>query len=110
MKARITREEEVQQITRFHGKVGSEAIYTLLERQFAVLTSRAQILLGLCGIMITTTGFSGRMIAGTNPLAQLMIIVAMGTVLVAATITVRGLLKLKWLTQFPAHDHQEWLE
>jgi hypothetical protein len=110
MKARLTRDEEVQQITRFHGELGAGAIYTLLERQFAVLTSRAQILLGLCGIMITTTGFSGRMIAGTNPLAQLMIIIAMGTVLVAATITVRGLLKLKWLTQFPAANTEEWLE
>ncbi len=110
MKQRLTRDEEVRQIISFHGPLESGSIYTLLERQFAVLTSRAQILLGLCGIMITTTGFSGRMIAGTNPLAQFMIIVAMATVLVAATITVRGLLKLNWLTQFPADNHQEWLE
>jgi hypothetical protein len=110
MKKPLTREEEVRQITSFHGTQGPDAIYALLERQFAVLTSRAQILLGLCGIMITTTGFSGRMIAGTNPLAQVTIICAMATVLVAATVAVRGLLKLSWLTQFPASDHKEWLE
>ncbi len=107
--AKLTREEEINQILSFHGAAGEGAVYTLLERQFAVLTSRAQILLTLCGILITTTGFSGRMIAGTNPVAQVMIIAAMGTVLIAATMTVRGLLKLNWLTQFPASDHRQWL-
>ncbi|MGB7156722.1 MAG: hypothetical protein WBD40_01570 [Tepidisphaeraceae bacterium] len=39
-----------------------------------VLHNRAQVLLALCGIVVTTTGFSGRLVAGTNAAAQWLII------------------------------------
>jgi hypothetical protein len=105
----ITREQEIQQILKYHGQTGAGPVYALMERQFLVISGRAQILIGICGIMITTTGFSGRMIAGTNPVAQVLIMAAMGTVLLAATITVRCLLNLNWLTQIHGDDIEHWL-
>jgi len=61
-------------------------VMTILERQFVVLHNRAQVLLTLCGIVISTTGFSGRVIAGTNRLAQILIVAGVGLVLVSAAV------------------------
>lgn len=81
----------------------------MLERQFAVLHNRAQVLLGFCGIVITTTGFSGRIIAGTNLTAQLAIIMGLLFVLASACTVVWGVLHLRWLTLQPGDTPQEWL-
>lgn len=81
----------------------------MLERQFAVLHNRAQVLLGFCGIVITTTGFSGRIIAGTNLTAQLAIIMGLLFVLASACTVVSGVLHLRWLTLQPGDTPEEWL-
>jgi len=75
-------------------------LLAMLERQFAVLHNRAQVLLGLCGVLITTTGFSGRIIAGTNRLAQWSIILGLAAGLVAAGVSVWGVLRLQWIPQY----------
>ncbi|MBI1336194.1 MAG: hypothetical protein GC164_04440 [Phycisphaera sp.] len=85
------------------------AIMAMLERQFAVLHNRAQVLLGLCGIVISTTGFSGRIIAGTNRLAQALIILGVTGVLAAAGIVSWGVLHLRWLSQQPGELPDGWL-
>ena len=86
-----------------------ERIAMMLERQFGVLHARAQVLLGLCGIVITTTGFSGRLIAGTNLFAQVLIIAGVMLVMVAAIMVVSGVLHLNWLTQHPGEDFDAWV-
>jgi hypothetical protein len=85
-------------------------IMAMLERQFAVLHNRAQVLLTLCGIVISTTGFSGRLVAGTNRQAQLCIIVGVGLILLAAIVCSWGVLHLRWLTMQRGVDIREWLE
>ena len=105
-------EKEADQILRIYGgcKDGQYAdanpkdITSLLERQFAVLTSRAQMLLGLSGIVITTTGFSGRAIASTGLLAQWLIVSGIFFVLSGAVAIVWGILRLNWVTQLVGSD------
>lgn len=100
-------EQEADQILQIYGgcKEGNygdanpKEITSLLERQFAVLTGRAQMLLGLSGIVITTTGFSGRAIASTGLLAQWLIVSGIFFVLSGAVAIVWGILRLNWVTQ-----------
>lgn len=77
---------------------------SLLERQFAVLTGRAQMLLGLSGIVITTTGFSGRAIASTGLWAQWFVVSGIFFVLAGAVAIVWGILQLNWVTQLVGSD------
>lgn len=86
-----------------------EPIMAMLERQFSVLHNRTQVMIGLCGVVITTTGFSGRIIAGTNFVAQLLIVNGISLVLLAAAVVVWSVLHLRWLTQQPGEDIRAWL-
>ena len=85
----LTRDQEADRILSVYVN-DLPNIMTMLERQFVVLHNRAQVLLTLCGIVISTTGFSGRVIAGTNPMAQFLIIAGVGLVLLLAAIVVWG--------------------
>jgi len=105
---RITLDDECARIAReFDSSFASTM--TMLERQFTVLHNRAQLLLTLCGIVISTTGFSGRVIAGTNSVAQWLIIVGIGLVLLSAVVVVSGVLHLRWLTLQPGENYVAWL-
>ena len=83
----LSRTEEADRILALYGD-DLPAVMTMLERQFVVLHNRAQVLLTLCGIVISTTGFSGRIIAGTNALAQVLIVGGVALVLLSAAIVV----------------------
>ena len=106
---RLSREEEANQILRMFDGQSVHEIMAMLERQFIVLHNRAQVLLGLSGVVITTTGFSGRLIAGTNRLAQIFIIAGVSLSLAAAAVVVGGVLHLWWLTQHPFQNTDKWL-
>lgn len=82
----------------------------MLERQFAVLHNRAQVALGLAGIVVSTTGFSGRLVAGTNVWAQWLIISGLALILASAAIVVWGVLHLRWLTMQCGETTEAWLD
>jgi len=107
----MTPEEEADQLMRLDPGGSTWRLLEFLERQFGVLHNRAQVLLGLSGVVVTVTGFSGRIIAGTHALAQGLIISGLVMTLLAAAVAVRGVLHLQWLTQFPlqAGDVRQWL-
>ncbi len=75
------------------------AAFELVERQLSVLVLRTQVLLSLCGIVITVTGFSGRAVAQTSDLARACIGSGILVVLAAALTAIGGVLRLRWLTQ-----------
>ncbi len=99
---------EIDRIIGFYGE-DFATIMAMLERQFTVLHNRAQVLLTLCGIVISTTGFSGRLIAGTNFAAQLLIILGIAFVLLATAVVSWSVLHLRWLTMQPGDDLRAWL-
>jgi len=76
----------------------SDAI-AVLERQFATLHNRAQVLFSFCGIVVTVTGFSGRLIAGTNRTAQVLIVAGLAVVIGCAFYIFRRVMTLRWVTQ-----------
>lgn len=73
--------------------------FEIVERQLAVVVLRTQVMLSLSGIVITVTGFSGRAVAQTGPLARLCISTGIFFVLAAAAVAISGVMRLKWLTQ-----------
>ncbi|HAI11264.1 MAG TPA: hypothetical protein DCM28_06130 [Phycisphaerales bacterium] len=101
---KLNTEQEYQRIITVYGKDDQLGALNLLERQLNTMTQRAQMLLGLCGIVITVTGFSGRIIAGTNRAAQLLIVSGVSITLISAALVVGGVMKLLWITQQPPHE------
>lgn len=83
--------------------------YQMIERQLGVLVLRTQVMLSLCGIVITVTGFSGRAIAQTSPLARYSIATGICVVLMAAIVAIWGVLRLQWLTQSIVSDTRAML-
>jgi membrane-bound ClpP family serine protease len=108
--AHLSRQDEARRILEVYGDDQFETIMAMLERQFAVLHNRAQVLLALCGVVITTTGFSGRLIAGTSVTAQALIIAGVALVLISAAVVVWGVLHLRWLTMQAGADVRQWLD
>ena len=104
----LARDAEARRILERYGD-DFPAIMAMLERQFAVLHNRAQVALGLAGIVVSTTGFSGRLVAGTNRLSQALIIGGLGLILASAAVVVRGVLHLRWLTMQGGDDTAQWL-
>ncbi|MDD3118727.1 MAG: hypothetical protein PHQ27_06085 [Victivallales bacterium] len=82
----------------------------LLDRQFTVLQTRAQVLVSIAGIVVTVTGFSGRIIAGTHIVGQLLVIAGLATVIAAAVYLVGRVLRVRWLTSLLAEESADRLE
>ncbi len=106
----LSRQEEARRLIDIYGSEDQRPIMDVIERQFMVLHHRSQVLLGLTGIVITTTGFSGRLIAGTNDLAKWLIISGVILVMAAAATVCFGVLHLCWLTQQPGDELEHWLD
>jgi hypothetical protein len=105
----LTREQEADRIIFICGQDHPGKMMDLMQQQFNVLSARSQVLLTLCGIVVTTTGFSGRLIAGTNRLAQGLVIAGVVLAMSAAVSVVGGVMHLNWLTQQPADLIRPWL-
>ncbi|MCA9551646.1 MAG: hypothetical protein KC933_16535 [Myxococcales bacterium] len=74
-------------------------LLTYLSGQLSVLKTQAQMLLGLSSVAITVTGFSGaHMIRAGRPAALLMV-VGIAFILAAATICIRSMGVIRWVTQ-----------
>ncbi len=105
----LTSEAEADRIIQEFGESSYLPIMEMLERHFLVLHNRAQVLLTLCGIIVSTTGFSGRNIAGTSTPAQVLVISGVLLVMIAAATVCWGVLHLRWLTMQPGQQLKDWL-
>lgn len=92
-----TPEEEARAILSLHGGDYAASV-SLVERQLNVLHTRAQVLVSFAGIVVTVTGFSGRLIAATDPLGQWSIIAGLVTVLVAAFWIFTKVMSIHWVS------------
>jgi hypothetical protein len=82
----------------------------LLEKQLNTLHLRAQVLMSLAGIVITVTGFSGRLIAATSPISQILVISGLATVLTSAVWVFSQVMGIKWVTMGLTENAAESLE
>ncbi len=83
------------------GLYGGDApkVMALLEQQLSSLANRAQMLLQLAGLTITVTGFSGASIARSGRLAAILVVSGLVVVLVGASLSMGGILRIRWTTQ-----------
>ncbi len=95
-----TPEEEADHLLAIY-EGNAATILSVLERQLSNLTGRAQMLLQLAGLTITVTGFSGTNIARTGQLAAILVVSGLVLVLMAASLSMGGILRLRWMTQLP---------
>lgn len=73
--------------------------FEMVQAQLSALVMRLQAILGLSSIVITVTGFSGRSVAQTSPIARVTVVGGLVLVLVAAAVGIGGVLRLRWSTQ-----------
>ncbi len=82
----------------------------MLEGQLNTLHARAQVLLSLAGVVVTVTGFSGRLVAGTNRFAQTAIILGLLFVLASAVWLFLRVTLVRWVTAEEGEEPEELLE
>lgn len=70
-----------------------------LSAQIGTVKTYAQVLVGLCGLTITVTGFSGAHMIRAGSASALLMAVGIGLVLVGLTLCIRTITQLRWVTQ-----------
>jgi len=103
-----TIEEESKEIFNYFQNNKIE-IYKMFENQFQVLYQRSQTLLSLAGIVITVTGFSGKIIAQTSFLSRISIVVGLFFVLLAGMLAIWGIIRIRFISQWFEGDTQSFI-
>lgn len=111
---RLTRDQECERILRACGAEPRE-VFFVLERQFRLLHNRAQVLLGICGVLVSTSIvlMTGKLL-GQPQLEHREIIIpllvgAAAAEIAAAAIVVGGVLRIRWITELPGDDTRAWI-
>lgn len=81
----------------YEGKLSS--CLEFLKQHFNVIQARSQLLLTICTLALTITGFSGPKIAQTNLVARYSMVLGITFVLAAMVILLLGGLRIRWVTQ-----------
>ncbi len=75
-----------------------------LAGQLGVLKHQAQMLLGLCGLAITVTGFSGSNMIQAGRASAIALVVGIGLILLGALGSLHSLMSVRWVTEDLAED------
>jgi hypothetical protein len=105
----MTPDEEAARITALVREDAARAV-SIVEAQLNVLHVRAQVLLSLAGVVITVTGFSGRLIAGTSEVAQGFLVSGLAVVLASAVWVFTRVMHIHWVTLDLTDDFTRSLE
>jgi hypothetical protein len=74
----------------------------MMTQQFSVLQSRVQLLLTLCTLTLTITGFSGPRIAASGPGARWALVIGIALVLLGLVLLLLSSLMVRFATQYLA--------
>jgi hypothetical protein len=74
-------------------------LVSLLSSQIGTVKTYAQVLVGLCGLVITVTGFSGAHMIRAGSLSAMLLAGGIAFVLVGLTLCIRTITQLRWVTQ-----------
>lgn len=98
MEPTVSVEDEASHLMQLYG---GDAVKVMgeIERQLGILMGRAQTLLSLAGLTITVTGFSGASIAHSGPVAAVLLVAGLVTVLLGASLSMGGILRIRWTSQ-----------
>jgi hypothetical protein len=98
-----TIEDEAQHLTALFADE-PRSLVSFLSGQLSVLKSQAQILMGLSGLVVTVTGFSGHNMVRAGPWPTAAMVVGVGFVLLAVVTTLRVMTQLRWVSQDLSDD------
>ena len=82
------------------------ALIGFLSQQLSVVKSQAQMLVGLCGLAITVTGFSGAHMIRAGSAAAISMVLGIALILVGLTLCLLSMSRLRWVTQDLCDDLQ----
>lgn len=99
----LSEDEEARRIVSLFGAQPFQLL-SYLSQQLAVVKTQAQQLIGLCGITITVTGFSGAHMINGGPVPSALLVLGIALILVAAVQSLRTLTDTRWVTQDLADD------
>lgn len=91
----------------YDGKLSS--CLEFLKQHFNVIQARSQLLLTICTLALTITGFSGPQIVQTNLFARYSMVLGIVFVLAAMLILLLGGLRIRWVSQMIAETPQATL-
>ena len=103
---KCTIEQEAESLSQFFGGDGPSAL-ALVERQLNAIHMRAQVVIGFAAVAVTTTGFSGRLIAGTSVVAQISIIAGLVIILSSCLSIFLRVLRVEWVISRYLHNDLE---
>lgn len=86
------------------------AAVAVAQKQLDVIYTRAQVLMSLAGMVVTVTGFSGRLIAGSSTLAQIFLVSGLFVTLGSAIWVFRRVMRVRWVTLMLSEDRDHALE
>lgn len=70
-----------------------------LSGQIATVKTYAQILVGLCGLTVTVTGFSGAHMIRSGSLAAGLMVAGIALVMIGLIVCIRTITALRWVSQ-----------
>lgn len=89
--------DEVKHLVRLY-EGNAPQLMTLLSSQLQVVKTQGQMLLGLCGITITVTGFSGHNMVRAGTFSTVCMVLGISIILVAIVLTLRALARILWVS------------
>jgi hypothetical protein len=112
----VTLAMECERILKVYGSGGYEQISVALDRQFSTLHNRAQLLLTICGVLISASVVvtTGRLLMASprfthQRFAGGLLALAGACEIAAAATIVGGVLQIRWITQQPGDDLPTWV-
>lgn len=112
---RMTVEQECDRLLEEYSR-DFERISNVLDRHFETIHDRAQLLLSICGVLISasvlvTTGrfIGGRIKFAGHQVTGLLLVMAGILDIAAAAIVVGWVLRIRWITRHPGEDVRSWL-
>jgi uncharacterized membrane protein YuzA (DUF378 family) len=96
------REESERLVALFTARPSDLVSY--LSGQLSVVKAQAHMLVGLCGLSITVTGFSGSHMIRAGTLSSGALVVGIAFILVAAVLCLQVLTRLRWVSQDLSDD------
>jgi hypothetical protein len=111
---RLTREEECDRILMVCGADHPARVAKTLDMQFRILHNRAQVLLAICGVLLSTSVvlLTGKFFARPDSRDYVvagLALTASFTEVAAAAFVVGGVLNVRWMTELPGADIRAWI-
>ena len=91
-------EDEARRLHRLFEAAPAQLVQ-YLSSQIATVKTYAQVLIGLCGLTVTVTGFSGAPMIRSGSLAATLMVIGISLVLVGLVTCLRTITALRWVSQ-----------